>query len=143
MELGSMRQSQQRKVIHFSSGETLEEDDSEEETAEQPHRDPLNKAGMDNLSWRRYAWFWGTQVMIKSLQTCDFVGGKLAGFLGLTRAKYQYAIDEYQRVQKAPTPAPPRTQKDKQLRKSEREETLLSHTETSAYGTTLKTTSEE
>uniref|UniRef100_A0AAR2M481 Family with sequence similarity 177 member B n=1 Tax=Pygocentrus nattereri TaxID=42514 RepID=A0AAR2M481_PYGNA len=90
MELGSMRQSQQRKVIHFSSGETLEEDDSEEETAEQPHRDPLNK---DNLSWRRYACF--------HLPTaCDFVGGKLAGFLGLTRAKYQYAIDEYQRVQK-------------------------------------------
>ncbi|KAL6485841.1 hypothetical protein MHYP_G00052330 [Metynnis hypsauchen] len=120
-----MRQSQQRKVIHFSSGETMEEDDSEEETeAEQPHRDIFNKAGMDNLSWRRYAWFWGTQVMIKSLQTCDFVGGKLAGLLGLTLAKYQYAIDEYQR-------------------QKEREETLLSHTETSAYGTTLKTTSEE
>ncbi|XP_036438613.1 protein FAM177A1 isoform X2 [Colossoma macropomum] len=101
MELGSTDQSQQRKVIHFSSGETLEEDDSEEETAEEPHQCPFNKAGGDNLSWRRYAWFWGTQVMIKSLQTCDFVGGKLASLLGLTLAKYQYAIDEYQLVQKA------------------------------------------
>ncbi|XP_014000081.1 protein FAM177A1-like isoform X1 [Salmo salar] len=85
--------SQQRRVIHFSSGETLEEDNSETEedtSHEQVFREPED---MLKLPWRAYTWSLGR----KSLRTCDFLGGKLAGLLGLNTAKYQYAVDEYQR----------------------------------------------
>ncbi|KAI4899149.1 hypothetical protein NFI96_013244 [Prochilodus magdalenae] len=127
MELESEVKSQQRKVIHFSSGETLEEGGSEDEMAEQPYQTFAKAGQQENLTWRGYAWRWATRVVIKSLQTCDFLGGKLAGLLGLNHAKYQYAIDEYQRYQK---------------HTAEGEGTLLSHTETSAYGTTPKTSNE-
>ena len=32
-----------------------------------------------------------------SKPACDFLGGRLAGALGLNAAKYQYAIDQYHR----------------------------------------------
>ncbi|CAB1340193.1 unnamed protein product [Coregonus sp. 'balchen'] len=97
-QFGGSSLSQQRRVIHFSSGETLEEDDSEEEEEEgtshvQVFREPED---MPKLPWRAFTWSLGR----KSLRTCDFLGEKLAGLLGLNTAKYQYAVDEYQRDNK-------------------------------------------
>lgn len=34
------------------------------------------------------------------LPVCDYLGEKLAGLLGITSPKYQYAIDEYYRMRK-------------------------------------------
>ncbi|KAL0967504.1 hypothetical protein UPYG_G00253090 [Umbra pygmaea] len=87
--------SQQRKVIHFSSGETLEDDDSEKEEEEDKSEDQMFKEDKDmaKVPWRACIWSLGR----KSLRSCDFIGGKLAGLLGLNTAKYQYAVDEYQR----------------------------------------------
>ncbi|XP_055741043.1 protein FAM177A1-like isoform X2 [Salvelinus fontinalis] len=85
----------ERRVIYFASGETLEEDDSEEEDTlqEEVFREPED---MPKLPWRAFTWSLGR----KSLRTCDFLGGKLAGLLGLNTAKYQYAVDEHQRDNK-------------------------------------------
>ncbi|KAK7134042.1 hypothetical protein R3I94_015788 [Phoxinus phoxinus] len=82
-----------KRVIHFSSGEILTEDDSEEE------EDRLHQQSSDPRSWTwtHYSRFWGTQILRKSLRFCDFFGEKMAGLLGLNSAKYQYAVDQYHR----------------------------------------------
>ncbi|XP_071007771.1 protein FAM177A1-like [Oncorhynchus clarkii lewisi] len=94
-QFGGLSLSLQRRVIHFASGETLEEDDSEEEDTlqEEVFREPED---MPKLPWRAFTWSLGR----KSLRTCDFLGEKLAGLLGLNTAKYQYAVDEHQRDNK-------------------------------------------
>lgn len=88
--------SRQKRIIHFSSGETLdeEEEDSEEEKENSPNEPPFGAtAERAKFSWKNVA----VVVGRKSLLTCDFLGERLAGLLGLNAAKYQYAIDEYHR----------------------------------------------
>ncbi|XP_037607439.1 protein FAM177A1 [Sebastes umbrosus] len=98
-QFGSPALSKQRRVIHFSSGETLEEEDSEEEEEEEqssnrpPFREPAEKT---RLSFKSVAFLLGRI----SLLTCDFLGERLAGALGLNAAKYQYAIDQHHRDHK-------------------------------------------
>ncbi|XP_056118877.1 protein FAM177A1, partial [Rhinichthys klamathensis goyatoka] len=81
------------KVIHFSSGETLTE---EEEAQHHLHQEP-SASDPRSRTWRDYSRFWGTQILRKSLRFCDFLGEKMAGLLGLNSAKYQYAVDQYHR----------------------------------------------
>ncbi|KAM4633140.1 uncharacterized protein ACJ7VT_015946 [Polymixia lowei] len=95
-EFGGSTVSKQRKVIHFSSGETLEEEENSEEEGDdstEAFKEPTEKA---RFSWRNVTILVGRM----SLHTCDFLGGKLAGLLGLNAAKYQYAIDQYHRDHK-------------------------------------------
>lgn len=79
----------ERRVIHFTSGETLDLDEEEEEKP--AFRDTERKARLKNLAMR---------VGRLSLLVCDFLGERLAGALGLNDAKYQYAIDQHQRGRK-------------------------------------------
>ncbi|KAG1941870.1 protein FAM177A1 [Pimephales promelas] len=79
------------KVIHFSSGETLTEEEEDDLHQEPSAADPRS------WTWRDYSRFWGTQILRKSLRFCDFLGEKMAGLLGLNSAKYQYAVDQYHR----------------------------------------------
>ncbi|XP_067274377.1 protein FAM177A1 isoform X2 [Pseudorasbora parva] len=98
--MGDVRQV---KVIHFSSGETLTEEDSEDEEAQhQLHQTP-NASDPRNWTWRDYPRFWGTRILRNSLRFCDFLGEKMAGLLGLNSAKYQYAVDQYHRDHKNET----------------------------------------
>jgi len=47
------------------------------------------------MPWFAYqAWNMGS----KSLEVCDYLGEKLAAFFGITTPKYQYVIDEYNRM---------------------------------------------
>ncbi|XP_056261335.1 protein FAM177A1 isoform X2 [Seriola aureovittata] len=85
--------SKQKKIIHFSSGETLEEEDSEEEEEPASNRPPFREpTERTRFSFKNVAILVGRI----SLLTCDFLGERLAGALGLNAAKYQYAIDQYQ-----------------------------------------------
>uniref|UniRef100_A0A3B5ACX9 Family with sequence similarity 177 member A1 n=1 Tax=Stegastes partitus TaxID=144197 RepID=A0A3B5ACX9_9TELE len=84
VECGGPALSKQKKVIHFSSGETLELEDSEEE--EEEEEEHVTELPHPFLLFPKLA--------------CDFLGERLAGALGLNAAKYQYAIDEYHRDQK-------------------------------------------
>ncbi|XP_023656242.1 protein FAM177B isoform X2 [Paramormyrops kingsleyae] len=84
----------QKRVIHFVSGETLEEESSDEEEL---FDEPVDTA---QLSWRAYSrLLWG-QFRRKSFRTCDYMGGKLASLAGLNEARYQYAADEHERWKK-------------------------------------------
>ncbi|XP_070782148.1 protein FAM177A1 isoform X2 [Enoplosus armatus] len=96
-EFGDPAVSKQRRIIHFSSGETLEEEDSEEEEEQSPNRPPFREpAERTKFSFRNVAILVGRI----SLLTCDFLGERLAGALGLNAAKYQYAIDQHHRDHK-------------------------------------------
>ncbi|XP_076128844.1 protein FAM177B [Alosa pseudoharengus] len=94
--------SHDRRIIYFANGETLEESEGEEENDEDANqKEPFSQAvDTTNLSWGEYSRFLGTKIGKKSLQTCDYLGEKLARLLGLHSAKYQYAIDEFKRDQK-------------------------------------------
>ncbi|XP_051952364.1 protein FAM177A1 [Xyrauchen texanus] len=83
----------QLKLIHFSNGEILSEEEEEENELHQAFGAP----GAGNWKWKDYPWFWATQFVRNSLRVCDFLGEKMASLLGLNAAKYQYAVDQYHR----------------------------------------------
>ncbi|XP_044024255.1 protein FAM177A1 isoform X2 [Siniperca chuatsi] len=96
-EFGNPAVSKQRRIIHFSSGETLEEEDSEEDEEPSSNRPPFREpAEKTRFSFKNVAILVGRI----SLLTCDFLGERLAGALGLNAAKYQYAIDQHHRDHK-------------------------------------------
>eukprot|EP00064_Thunnus_orientalis_P018496 superscaffoldBa00004283_g18596 len=76
-----------RRIIHFSSGETMEEysTDEEEEEDKEPERKDLLSSPVDAVRVRK---------------ACDYLGERMASLFGITSAKYQYAIDEYYRMKK-------------------------------------------
>ncbi|KAM7395813.1 hypothetical protein PAMA_007211 [Pampus argenteus] len=103
-EFGDVAVSRTKRIIHFTSGETLEEKDSEEEEEEEeeqssnrsPFSESTERSSKTRFSFKKVAILVGRL----SLLTCDFLGERLAGALGLNAAKYQYAIDQYHREHK-------------------------------------------
>uniref|UniRef100_UPI00358EFAE7 protein FAM177A1 isoform X1 n=2 Tax=Myxine glutinosa TaxID=7769 RepID=UPI00358EFAE7 len=86
-----------RRVIHFVSGETMEEYSTDDEEEEEERKDLLPKIDLSKLTWGPYLWFQVMRTSTGTLAVCDFVGERLANFFGVTSAKYQYALDEYYR----------------------------------------------
>ncbi|KAM7368259.1 hypothetical protein PAMP_014499 [Pampus punctatissimus] len=99
-EFGDVVVSKPKRIIHFTSGETLEEKDSEDEEEHSSNRSPFSES-TERSSKTRFS-FKNVAVLVGrlSLLTCDFLGERLAGALGLNAAKYQYAIDQYHREHK-------------------------------------------
>lgn len=89
-----------RRVIHFASGETMEEYSTDEEEDEQEKKDLLPPVDPTTLTWGPYLWFHMLRVATSTLSVCDFLGEKIASVLGISTPKYQYAIDEYYRMKK-------------------------------------------
>ncbi|XP_056620702.1 protein FAM177A1 isoform X2 [Triplophysa dalaica] len=90
VELGDLGRKEKipRRIIHFSSGETMEEystDDEEEDKKESTQKGLLSST---DTMWR---------AATSALSACDYLGERLASLLSITSAKYQYAIDEYSR----------------------------------------------
>ncbi|MEQ2244691.1 hypothetical protein ILYODFUR_019825 [Ilyodon furcidens] len=123
-EFGGPPLQKQKRIIYFSSGETLELEDPEEDEAEEqpsrgtPFKEPGGRVGIYLVEkipvWTldyvtHVSFFPQTRMSFKnvailvgrmSLLACDFLGQRLAGALGLNAAKYQYAIDQYHREHK-------------------------------------------
>ncbi|XP_054474783.1 protein FAM177A1 [Anoplopoma fimbria] len=114
VELGELdrREEQQqrekvpRRIIHFSSGETMEEYSTDEEEGEdrEPERKDLLSSPVDavrsKLTWGPYFWFHMWRAATSTISACDYLGERMASLFGITSAKYQYAIDEYYRMKK-------------------------------------------
>ncbi|XP_075699799.1 protein FAM177A1 isoform X2 [Rhinoderma darwinii] len=102
VELGDVRKNKKipRRIIHFASGETMEEFSTDEEEELQERRDLLPTVDPTKLTWGPYLWFYMLRVATSTLSVCDFLGEKIASVLGVSTPKYQYAIDEYYRMQK-------------------------------------------
>ncbi|XP_063757613.1 protein FAM177A1 isoform X2 [Eleginops maclovinus] len=110
------REKAPRRIIHFSSGETMEEYSTDEEEGEdkEPERKDLLSSSVDasKLTWGPYVWFHMWRAATSTISACDYLGERMASLFGITSAKYQYAIDEYYRMKKE--------------REEEKEETRLS-----------------
>ncbi|XP_066550581.1 protein FAM177A1 isoform X2 [Amia ocellicauda] len=102
VELGEMGKKKEqkvpRRVIHFASGETMEEYSTDEEEEEIPEKKDLLPTS--KLTWGPYFWFHMWRVATSTISVCDYMGEKMASLFGITSPKYQYAIDEYYRVKK-------------------------------------------
>lgn len=102
VELGDLARKEKipRRIINFSSGETMEEystDDEEEDKKENTQKDLLSSIDTSKLTWGPYVWFQMWRAATSTFSACDYLGERLASLLGITSAKYQYAIDEYSR----------------------------------------------
>ncbi|XP_030262167.1 protein FAM177A1-like isoform X2 [Sparus aurata] len=93
-----------RRIIHFSSGETMEEYSTDEDEAEEKEaeRKDLLSSPVDasKLTWGPYFWFHMWRAATSTISACDYLGERMASLFGITSAKYQYAIDEYYRMKK-------------------------------------------
>ncbi|XP_078418875.1 protein FAM177A1 isoform X1 [Cetorhinus maximus] len=103
VELGdasTKKQKVPRRIIHFASGETMEEYSTDEEEQEDEKKDLLPIIDTSKLPWGPYLWFYMLRFATGTLSVCDFLGEKLASLFGINAPKYQYAIDEYYRIKK-------------------------------------------
>ncbi|RVE56983.1 hypothetical protein OJAV_G00211740 [Oryzias javanicus] len=87
-----------RRIIHFASGETMEEYSTDEE--EEPVKKDVTPVDPSKLTWGPYFWFQMWRMATSTLSVCDFLGERLASLFGINAPKYQYAIDEYYRIKK-------------------------------------------
>ncbi|XP_013856193.1 protein FAM177A1 [Austrofundulus limnaeus] len=100
------REKAPRRIIHFSSGETMEEystDEEEGEDQEAERKDLLSPpvdAVRSKMTWGPYFWFHMWRAATSTISACDYLGERMASLFGITSAKYQYAIDEYYRIKK-------------------------------------------
>ncbi|KAM3850588.1 protein FAM177A1 [Diretmus argenteus] len=90
-----------RRTIYFASGETMEEySTDEEEEEEEPVKKDVLAVDPSKLTWGPYFWFHMWRAATSTVSVCDYMGEKMASLFGITTPKYQYAIDEYYRIQK-------------------------------------------
>nr|XP_055042272.1 protein FAM177A1 [Misgurnus anguillicaudatus] len=100
VELGDLERKEKspRRIIHFSSGETMEEystDDEEEDKKGHTNKDLLPSIDTSKLTWGPYVWLQMWRAATSTVSACDYMGERIASLFGITSAKYQYAIDEY------------------------------------------------
>uniref|UniRef100_A0A672KDX8 Protein FAM177A1-like n=1 Tax=Sinocyclocheilus grahami TaxID=75366 RepID=A0A672KDX8_SINGR len=100
VELGDLDRKEKtpRRITHFSSGETMEEystDEEEEDKTQNAKKDLLSSIDTSKLAWGPYVWFQMWRAATSTISACDYLGERMASLLGITSAKYQYAIDEY------------------------------------------------
>ncbi|ELU06014.1 hypothetical protein CAPTEDRAFT_116445, partial [Capitella teleta] len=84
-----------RRILHFSDG-ILEEYSTEEEESED-EMDAINPSTLSWFPWLRHQF---GSLAYSTFSAADVCGEKLAWFFGITSPKYQYAIDEYNRMRK-------------------------------------------
>ncbi|XP_030577172.1 protein FAM177A1-like isoform X2 [Archocentrus centrarchus] len=95
-----------RRIIHFSSGETMEEYSTDEEDEEAEDKEPERKdllsspVNASKMTWGPFFWFHMWRAATSTISACDYLGERMASLFGITSAKYQYAIDEYYRMKK-------------------------------------------
>ncbi|XP_038141021.1 protein FAM177A1-like isoform X2 [Cyprinodon tularosa] len=110
VELGELgkrtepREKVPRRIIHFSSGETMEEYSTDEEEPEDPEEEKKDllspPVDASKMTWGPYFWFHMWRAATSTISACDYLGERMASLFGITSAKYQYAIDEYNRIKK-------------------------------------------
>ncbi|KAK1148901.1 protein FAM177A1 [Acipenser oxyrinchus oxyrinchus] len=100
-EIGKEKQQKKvpRRIIHFASGDTMEEYSTDEEQ-EPEKKEMLPAVDPSKLTWRPYLFFHMWRAATTTISVCDFLGEKMASLFGISTPKYQYAIDEYYRMKK-------------------------------------------
>ncbi|XP_016302114.1 protein FAM177A1-like [Sinocyclocheilus anshuiensis] len=124
VELGDLDRKEKtpRRIIHFSSGETMEEystDEEEEDKTQNAKKELLSSIDTSKLTWGPYVWFQMWRAASSTISACDLIGERMASLFGITSAKYQYAIDEYSRSKRE------KEERDEDTRLSEEAEHLF------------------
>ncbi|GFR88595.1 protein FAM177A1 [Elysia marginata] len=97
VELTSEKKSKvPKRVIHFSDG-ILEEYSSDESDDSE---DITVKVDPTSLNWGPWCFYYISGAARFTLSIADYCGERLAWLLGITTPKYQYAINEHNRIQK-------------------------------------------
>nr|XP_034491704.1 protein FAM177A1-like [Marmota flaviventris] len=121
-----------RRVIHFVSGETMEEYSTDEDEVDGlEKKDVLPSIDPTKLTWGPYLWFYMLRAATSTLSVCDFLGEKIASVLGISTPKYQYAIDEYYRMKKEEEEEENRMSEEaeRQYQQSKLQENSIVHTD--------------
>ncbi|KAM9839964.1 protein FAM177A1-like [Aulostomus maculatus] len=106
VELGDLDQRDKvpRRIIHFSSGETMEEYSTDDDEDQDKERKDLLSSPLDavrsKMTWGPYFWFHMWRAATSTISACEYLGERMASLFGITSHKYQYAIDEYYRMKK-------------------------------------------
>ncbi|GFN82900.1 protein fam177a1 [Plakobranchus ocellatus] len=85
-----------KKILHFSDGilEEYSSDDSDDS------EDIVVKVDPSSLTWGPWCLYYMSGAARRTLSAADYCGERLASLLGITTPKYQYAINEHNRIQK-------------------------------------------
>ena len=90
-----------RRVIHFVSGETMEEYSTDEDNIDGlEKKDGLPTVDPKKLPWGPYLCFHMHRAATSTVSVCDFRGKKIASVFGMSNPRHQYAIDECYRMKK-------------------------------------------
>ncbi|RUS71851.1 hypothetical protein EGW08_020385 [Elysia chlorotica] len=94
--LSSKKTKVPKRIIHFSDGilEEYSSDDSDDS------EDLTVKVDPSSLNWGPWCMYYIFGAARQTLSVADYCGERLAWLLGITTPKYQYAINEHNRIQK-------------------------------------------
>ncbi|XP_036910570.1 protein FAM177A1-like [Sturnira hondurensis] len=97
VELGVTRTEKKvpRRIIHFVSGETMEEYSTDEDDVNGlEKKDGLPNVNPKRLTWGPYLCFHMQRAATSTLLACDFLGKKIASVFGMSSPRHQNTIDE-------------------------------------------------
>ncbi|XP_013790356.1 uncharacterized protein LOC106474211 [Limulus polyphemus] len=86
-----------RRILHFSDG-VLEEYSTDDGEEVEDVTDSTALLDTKQMAWIPYLWYLAWWMGSRTLAGCDFLGEKLAYFFGITSPKYQYELEEYQKM---------------------------------------------
>ncbi|RNA44125.1 hypothetical protein BpHYR1_007241 [Brachionus plicatilis] len=94
------------RIVHCGDGivEECSEDEEEKERAEEQKRrqeaEARHKMDLEakNLTWLPWMGYLAQKSANKSVEVCDTIGEKLAWWFGITKPKFLYEIEEYNRI---------------------------------------------
>ncbi|GIX97685.1 protein FAM177A1 [Caerostris darwini] len=88
-----------KRLVYFSDG-ILEEYSSEEDDCDSSTKDTQPLVDPKTLTWIPYIGYMFWWVGSQTLAVCDYLGENLAWFLGITSPKFQYEIDQIEKIMK-------------------------------------------
>uniref|UniRef100_A0A8C9EUJ7 Family with sequence similarity 177 member A1 n=1 Tax=Pavo cristatus TaxID=9049 RepID=A0A8C9EUJ7_PAVCR len=87
-----------RRVIHFASGETMEEYSTDEEEDEQEKKDLLPPVDPTTLTWGPYLWFHMLRVATSTLSGTDSLNSYICGISITVQPYCEYLKDYWQSI---------------------------------------------
>lgn len=108
VDLENTQKKKNIRIIHCGDGIVEECDEEEEEKLrlekEEKEKQIELQKQMDiqakSLSWIPWSFYMAKRTAVKSIEACDYAGEKLAWWLGITKPKFLYEIEEALRIKK-------------------------------------------
>ncbi|XP_035220960.1 protein FAM177A1-like isoform X1 [Stegodyphus dumicola] len=88
-----------KRLVYFSDG-ILEEYSSDEDICDGECQDTQPLIDAKTLPWIPYFGYLIWWIGSRTLSVCDYLGENLAWFLGITSPKFQYELEQYEKIVK-------------------------------------------